>query len=231
MSKLIMGTVSCDPHPKSGYVRVESPQYDSDCPLSLKASLNGFGHCDVSKGDIVTVERTSGGYKGWKLLKVNKVQDTEVPPSKASVTIKVTKVTTDDPDRVRFFLPKMYFQTRVTFKGMSKNTCLSILCLAFDMTLAESEHLMRVYPDGFSIVCRPDQFADFIIRRNDAGECINGIKDLDPKYVKSSSIDDPYDCIARCTDVSRDDVKRVLQAANCDGRLLTSTNEIQVWRR
>ena len=231
MTTLLMGTVSCDPHPKSGYVRIESPQHDCAFPLSLKASLNGFGRCDVSKGDIVTVERTSGGYRGWKLLKVNKVQDTEVPPIKTCVTIKVT---TDDPDRVRFFLPKRYFQTRVTPKGMSKGTCLHVLCKAFDMLMSESQDLMQRYPDGFHIVCRQDQFARFIVYRNDAGECINGIKDLEPELITGTKITNPYDQISRCTGVERDDVKRVLQAANYSGGGDCSafpTNEVQVWER
>ncbi len=70
------------------------------------------------------------------------------------------------------------------------STCKEVLTKAFNMKLHEPAELMDANPGGFWITCRPSQFARFIVYRHEAGECVNGIKDLKPKIVKHRDIYD-----------------------------------------
>ena len=71
-------------------------------------------------------------------------------------------------DRVRFFLHFRYYQQM----GMN-----NVLCRAFGMDLDTVQELRRANDGGFWIVCRPSQFARFMIYRDAAG-INNGFKDL-----------------------------------------------------
>ena len=81
-------------------------------------------------------------------------------------------------DRVTFYLPYRYFTSQHTTNGMTKETCMRVLNASFGMSASEMEGLMFANPSGFTIVCRPSQFARFIVFRDQADECINGIRDL-----------------------------------------------------
>ncbi len=116
-------------------------------------------------------------------------------------------------DRIRFFLPRRYFEGFNSTNGMKRETCLLILNQAFGLACDESEHLMDKYPDGFVIVCRPSQFARFIFYRCQADECINGIKDLRLELIGAL---DKYDRVVRATGVCREIVQKVLWAAGMD---------------
>jgi len=98
---------------------------------------------------------------------------------------------------------------------MRRATCIEVLQKAFNMSPSESGGLMHSRSEGFEIICRPSQFARFIIYRHEAGECINGIRDLQPELVEA---DDRYTAIANSTGVHRAAVKLVLQAVNWQGR-------------
>jgi len=113
-------------------------------------------------------------------------------------------------DRVRFFLPYRYFQTRPSSNAMSRDTCVRVLVQAFGNTACFWRSQMERHTDGFWIRCRPSQFARFIVHRHDADECINGVKDLRPAIVGEH---DPYQRVADATGVDRNSVKRVLLAA------------------
>jgi hypothetical protein len=96
-------------------------------------------------------------------------------------------------DRIRFFLPFLYFQISMTRKGMHRVTCAQVLVKAFGHSVVYWYKIMDRSPEGFYIVCRPSQFARFIVFRAEAGECVNGIKDLEPKLL---SPEDKYMIIA-----------------------------------
>lgn len=83
--------------------------------------------------------------------------------------------------QVRFFLAPRYFQPHETANGMTRDRCLVLLDRSFGVF--GWSNLMRSHSDGFWIKCRMDQFASFIIERHRDGNCINGIRDLNPQYV------------------------------------------------
>lgn len=86
-------------------------------------------------------------------------------------------------DRVKFFLPYRYFMNGRGSNGMAVEVCQKILLAVFDMGVSESARMMVNHPNGFWIVCRPSQFARFIVRRHEWGDCINGIRDLKPEVI------------------------------------------------
>lgn len=112
-------------------------------------------------------------------------------------------------DRVRFFLPKKYFQYNKSTNGMLKSTCVDVLNSAFKMSCQESREIMDAHRDGFYILCRPSQFARFIVYRNDAGECINGIRDLHPEIIDPDHFNK---AVAKVAGASLREVTRVLEA-------------------
>ncbi len=129
-------------------------------------------------------------------------------------------------DRVEFKLRDRYFQKRYSGYhrgggGMERSICQKVLLLAFGIPMDESDSLMDLHPTGFKIRCRPSQFARFIVYRNEIGECINGVKDLNPKLVTpvESSL---YTRISEETHESIDTVGRVLRAMGVPDRMETS---------
>lgn len=75
-------------------------------------------------------------------------------------------------DRVRFFLTERHF----CFEGRK------LVQSAFNMTKLEISKTIRENPDGFWIVCRPSQFARFLIYRN-GSEVSNSFVELKPTLV------------------------------------------------
>lgn len=113
-------------------------------------------------------------------------------------------------DRVRFYLAARYFQSHRTSNGMTRDTCIRLLFKAFGMTSSQSLERMSRFHNGFWIKCRPSQFARFIVYRHQDGDCINGIRDLQPQLVEPVDV---YAQIANETGVTHDTVRRVLRAA------------------
>ncbi len=118
-------------------------------------------------------------------------------------------------DRVRFTLASRYFQGNTSPNGMLKETCKTILLKAFCMTHSESEERMFNQAHGFEIICRPSQFARFIIFRHEMGNCINGVRDLEPELIE---VPDMYAEIADATGVDREAVRRVLNEVGYKGK-------------
>ncbi len=116
-------------------------------------------------------------------------------------------------DKVEFFLGHRYFDG--SCNGMREQMCNKILQESFGMLYNEIRGIMKEEPKGFHITCRPSQFARFIVLRHEAGECINGIRDLNPKIVDQPT--DLYDEAATITGISRADVKRVAYALGFSG--------------
>ena len=121
-------------------------------------------------------------------------------------------------DRIKFFLGKKYFQQYKTANGMTKSSCVDVLLKAFNMHPEESREIMASGPEGFTILCRPSQFARFIVYRCDTLECINGVRDLKPQLV---------DAMTHIKDISDDAgvsislVTRVLNALEGGGAVIT----------
>ena len=112
-------------------------------------------------------------------------------------------------DRVTFFLPKRYYQTgQRASNGFSLSTMQRILLRSFGMQHGESYKLMNANPRGFTITCRPSQFARFIVYRCDVDEGINGIRDLTPEIHAERSTD-IYTIVAKAQLVSRETVKMI----------------------
>lgn len=86
-------------------------------------------------------------------------------------------------DRVKFFLHSKYynFTNYGTRNGMNMANCQIVLQKSFNIGLSESVNLFRNNPTGFTIICRPSQFARFIVNRYKFGNCINGVRDLEPE--------------------------------------------------
>ena len=86
-------------------------------------------------------------------------------------------------DRVKFFLPSRYFVRNRSrnSNGMDRRDCQDVLHQAFNIGDDRSRDLFEREPEGFWIVCRPSQFARFIVLRAQviarAGG-VNGISDL-----------------------------------------------------
>ena len=92
---------------------------------------------------------------------------------------------------------------------MGMRTCQKILQAAFDLPYFESAQLMVAFPSGFWIVARPSQFARFIILRHKWGNCINGVRDLQPELIDGDPPTDLYQIIADETGIRRGVVKIV----------------------
>ncbi len=114
-------------------------------------------------------------------------------------------------DRVEFTLPNRYFGPPDTKTGMSKATCREVLRRAFGLEQEQCTNLMCRFPEGFRIRCRPSQFARFIVHRYEMGECINGIRDLEPRLVRPLDRDF-YGVIAEETYMARGTVVKILEA-------------------
>ena len=175
------GTVSYAPNHQACYVRMSISQPDG-IPLCIKATFVDFNRKRLKKGTVVSVERTTQhDARRYKVIQIFDEGDSDMATSK---------------DRVRFFLPPKYFSdnSRLSASTMGRSTCKRILLQAFGMDNGESERMIQNHSDGFTILCRPSQFARFIVYRHDANECINGIKDLRPEIVPKMDV---YDKVAR----------------------------------
>ena len=92
---------------------------------------------------------------------------------------------TKGQEYVKFHLPLRYFQSVTCTNGMSRDSCLRVLCEAFDIDRNRALDTLDRNRDsgGFDVICTAEQFARFIIWRHQLGNCINGIRDLAPTFV------------------------------------------------
>lgn len=118
---------------------------------------------------------------------------------------------TTSKDRVQFYLPHRYFAKCHSDNHMSRDDCKKVLGKAFSLGRDECGHLMDRNPNGFTIVCRPSQFARFIIFRHLWGHCINGVRDLEPELQPKDNFD-PYARAARELHMERSCVREVAEA-------------------
>ncbi len=215
-----LGTVSCDLHPCSSLVRVSILGPDN-IPLSVKASLGGYPRNLFKQTVTVEVEQT------WEChgrqFRVTHVYEAVKKPSEVHggnfpFTIHVkdaeafrkeqTMFTskTMSHDRVRFFISDNYYNTQ-----HKKETLLDVLKQSFDLNKAPLGHYMAGCYGGFYIICRPSQFARFLIFRNAAG-IKNGFIDLQADlYVPEPKLS-PFDALSKKAGVDPTSVKKVVNA-------------------
>ncbi len=93
------------------------------------------------------------------------------------------KPASKDQAYVRFHLPPRYFQSVPCSNGMARVSCLRVLYEAFGVDNDRAADILRRRSGGFDIVCTTKQFGQFIIWRHQLGHCINGVRDLAPKFV------------------------------------------------
>lgn len=93
----------------------------------------------------------------------------------------------------------------------------SVLAQAFGMTGHQSGQYMTGAYGGFFIVCRPSQFARFLIFRNEAG-IKNGFMDLQATLYVPEPPRDIYTILAEKAGITRDQAKRGALALGFSGR-------------
>jgi hypothetical protein len=109
-------------------------------------------------------------------------------------------------DRVKFYIHPTYFQY---------NKLYSVLERAFGISANEARGYLNNY--GITIICRPSQFARFMIYRNDAG-IKNGFMDLKPELIEPQEKQDPLDLLAEAAKISRHDAANVARFMQITGQ-------------
>ncbi len=209
LNEIYLAKVSRSPSSQTVYVRLTIPQSDG-IPLAIKATFRGFSPYGLPVGTMVEVKRIDPmDARRYRVISirskeniVHRINVQDVDAFRRHQAMVMSK------DRVRFFLGVKYFHER-NFK--------KVLRQAFDIAHGEAGELMQ--DDGFWIICRPSQFARFMIYRNAAG-IQNGFMDLRAELVASKE-PDAYAELADITGVSREDVKKVAHAIGYSGALLS----------
>lgn len=221
-----LGTVSCDLHKCASRVRVSISRLGA-IPLAVKASLNNFPRNMFLKGTTVEVEQCSHDGRKFRVTKVFEALD---PTKEVNVNVSFN-ISAENAeafrkgqtmpssftgkamshDRVRFFLNECYYNT-----GCKKDAMRNILKRAFDLGQGHSPAYMAGSYGGFYIICRPSQFARFMIYRNEAGQK-NGFMDLQAKLYQPKPPRSPFDDLAEKTGVKIGDVMAVAGALNLSG--------------
>lgn len=104
-------------------------------------------------------------------------------------------------DRVRFWIDYRYFQQRGMYDVLKK---------AFDLSEHRARKAQTGPYEGFWIVCRPSQFARFMIYRNEAG-IKNGFMDLKADLFVPEK-PNYYTMLADIAGITHDQAKRVALA-------------------
>lgn len=190
--KTYLGKVQRSLHPACSYVRVSVSREGERVLLSVKATFSNFRFSDFKRGDWVEMVRDPNDATRYSVVRLLKER---------SPTVKEEKVVPVKEEKIRFFLGCRYYDhPRLPY----------VLNKAFG-TNAKSIHGTE---GGLWIVCRPDQFAKFMIYRNEAG-ITNGFMDLQAKVVSEPI--DQYTSIAELLHVDRDIVKKVALALMYSG--------------
>lgn len=104
-------------------------------------------------------------------------------------------------DRVSIYIGPKYLQ---------HNKFYAVLEKAFGISECDARAMYRK-SDGFHVVCRPSQFARFMIFRNEAG-VQNGFMDLQPKLFVPEPDRDPFEELAHVAGVDEDAARSVAEA-------------------
>ena len=209
----LLGEVTWAPNRMACSVRVNISQV-SGIPLAIKAGFSGYRWQDIKKGDWVEVERTNP--KDARRFRVIRLLKEVSPKEPINVTLDVKVSIADDfkkgqemmtpyrsmsKDRVRFWIDHRYFQQRGMYDVLKK---------VFNLDENRARAAQTGPYEGFWIVCRPSQFARFMIYRNEAG-IKNGFMDL-KAVLFTPETPDYYTQLAHTLDIPRDKVKKMIKA-------------------
>ncbi len=127
-------------------------------------------------------------------------------PNPFNNTLPGEKVMTMSKDRVRFSLGIQYLQA----------TCIdSVLHRAFGVSGKQIRKMLFCDRNSVDILCRPSQFARFLIYRNDA-KITNGFKDLNPKLIDPKSSATVINVMTDAGYFDRSCLKQALRDAGID---------------
>lgn len=224
--KKLIGIVTWPPNRQASYVRVNIPNWKDDIPLSVKATFTDFDWRDFEAGAVVEVERSDP--RDARRFKVLRLMKAVAPKSEFTIALNMEVRNADEfrrnqkmDNRVRFFISYKYLQNKAIYPVMRQS-------LGLDDSVARE--LYRQQANGFWVICREEQFARFMIYRNNAG-IQNGFMDLKADIVPACG--DIYERIASAAGVDRGVVKKVLLALNysratVEERLEMRTAEVDV---
>ncbi len=210
---ILIGEVSCDLHPQACYVRVNIPG-GAGVPLSIKATLNDFARNSFTKGRVVAVRETNHtDRRRFKITRVYSLVNaaaenicTKIETESAEAFGKEQHMSTMSHDRIRFVIDDCYYNN-----PGKVNALRGVLEKAFTLGRSRSAQLMSNDYGGFYIICRPSQFARFLIYRNDAG-IKNGFIDLQAKLFVPPPKLTALETLAKRVELSVHQVDRVLKA-------------------
>jgi hypothetical protein len=118
-------------------------------------------------------------------------------------------------DRVKFYIPSSYwYQMEPNGRRTHNREASKVVALlhdAFGITEKEFLALTSGVWTGITIICRPSQFARFLIYRNERG-IPNGFKELQPKLIGGEDSEDVYTLLAKRAGLSREDAKKAAYA-------------------
>lgn len=173
-----MAQVRYRPSVRAAYLRVSVPQRGG-IPLSLKATFGRWKNHHFEKDDWVEVERTDPrDARRYRVVRLFKDKSLALSFLASTYFDDGRNEMSMSHDRVKFYFNRQYFCSA----NSPRQEALNLLRAAFDMQEKESRELMCQNGEGFYIVCRPSQFARFLIWRNEAG-MTNGFKDLMPELI------------------------------------------------
>lgn len=188
------------PSSRTKVVRVSIPG-GHDVPLTVKTYWH-LNRGPVKVGDHVGVQFTvspRSGVSKWKIVSLVD-PETRIRKDKPVSNNRMSK------DRVRFFLGYQYYSNNNEILRMA-----TVLGKAFGLDHVEAVKIMQTYTDGVWIVCRPSQFARFMIYRNEAA-IKNGFMDLHAELFTAPPKKDSYTMLAEAAGVDREDAKRIVLA-------------------
>lgn len=222
-----LGKVSYDLYKHATRVRVNIPGTDG-IPLSVKAIIGNHSRNLFTKGRAVEVEQAQHDGRLFRVTKVfaaldNSVEITcnfhvRVPNADAFKKDNTMTYGTKNwqgnmsYDRVRFFLSDCYYNS-----GCKRDAMRAVLNKAFGLSCDHSAQYMASTYGGFYIICRPSQFARFMVYRNEAGQK-NGFMDLQVKLFTPEPPKDVYTLLAEKAGITRDQAKRATHALCFSGR-------------
>lgn len=176
-------------------------------PMYVKTYWNQHARGPVpQRGDTIRVRfhmsRKTGAAQWVIDGEQNETKDAEAFGKEQAMTHSNTM----SHDRVRFFISDSYYKN-VHQQGVLRD----VLKKAFGLGTASSTQCMSGCCGGFYVVCRPSQFARFLIFRNDAG-IKNGFVDLQAKLYVPAPPKDGYTLLAEKIGITRDQAKRAALA-------------------
>lgn len=119
--------------------------------------------------------------------------------------------TTVTAQLVRFFMAPRYFDG-VSSQGMNAHRYQQVCREAFGNATGEVFiAASREHRQGFHVILPAELFARFIVARSQLGQCVNGVKDLNPEFINPPQKKSIRGEVSRSSGVDGEVVARVIQ--------------------